>query len=399
MVSLLEALWDESEWERFYAYKTSLACPKAYAKTLRRLIDAHSYLPALEALSKGEAFPLPRRKLITKAYSDKKRVVYTYPEPYGSMLKLLTFLILRKYDFLFSGNLFSFRPRRSAKDAIRYLRTQREMPVLYAYKADISDYFNSLPVEALLLQLERTLQDDMPLYDFLSQLLREPCALVNGQTVAETKGIMAGTPQSSFFANLYLRELDASFAARAIPYARYADDIIVFGFSAAETEMHAQTIRSFLSAHGLNLNPSKEEHFTPETGWDFLGFHYQRGTTDIAPASVEKMKGKMRRKARALMRWKTRNSLDGKRAARAFIRAFNRKMFESLGDNELSWTKWYFPAISTTRSLHMIDAFAQEQIRWLYTGTRTKARFDLRYEEMKRLGYKSLVHEYFKGGE
>ncbi len=395
--SLLEKLGDRAEWERFYAYKTHLACPKAYAKKLRALIDSGQYEEAVRAVSEGAKAPLPRRAVISKLYSQKKRVVYTYPEPFGSALKLLTYLMLRAYDGMFSNTLYSFRPGTSAKDAVLRLRAACAGKELWAYKADISNYFNSLPVDRLLIRLKALLLDDPKLYAFLEGLLLEPRALWNGGIVEEEKGIMAGTPQSAFFANLYLSELDSAFEREGVPYARYSDDIIVFAKDKEEVCERAQRIRDFLSGAGLSMNPSKEQLFSPGEGWTFLGFCCKNGEVDIAPASVDKLKGKMRRKARALERWQKRSGASGTNAARAFIRVFNKKLLESPDDNELSWAKWYFSAINTDRSLHLVDCYAQECLRYLISGTRTKARFNVRYEALKALGYRSLVHEYYAG--
>ena len=83
----------------------------------------------------------------------------------------------------------------------------------------------------------------------------------------------------------------------------------------------------------------------------------------------------------------------------AFIRIFNSKLFEhradEMSDNELTWSKWYFPVINTDRSLKAIDHYAQECVRYLVSGTRGKARYRVSYEDMKALGLRSLVGEYY----
>ena len=417
-MSMLEQLSDEACWERFYAYKTSLACPKTFAKELRRFIDARGWEPVCEEIRKtaeeirqsGSAgdqeitFPLPSKAVISKQSSQKKRTVYTYPAPENTVLKLLTWLLLRKYDGLFSGSLYSFRPGITAKDAVRRLRRTKDINRMYSYKADISNYFNSVPVEKLLPMLSEALAEDPALLNFLSGLLTEPRVLDGsvphapdgGRVVTEQKGIMAGTPLSAFYANLYLRDLDRSFGERGIPYARYSDDIILFAKTAEERDACASEVGHFLAERGLSLNPDKEVFGAPEDGFTFLGFEFQEGYIDIAPVSVTKLKKKMRRKARALDRWHRRKGLSGEKAAAAFLRVFNRKLFAAEGDNELSWNRWFFPVITRTDRLHEIDLYAQDCIRFLAAGTRTKARFDVRYEDLKRLGYRSLVHEWYE---
>ena len=54
-----------------------------------------------------------------------------------------------------------------------------------------------------------------------------------------------------------------------------------------------------------------------------------------------------------------------------------------------------FPVITTTKSLHEIDLYAQDLLRFLISGTHTKSRFNVRYEDLKALGYRSLVNEYY----
>ena len=324
-MSMLEQLSDEACWERFYAYKTSLACPKTFAKELRRFIDARGWEPVCEEIRKtaeeirqsGSAgdqeitFPLPSKAVISKQSSQKKRTVYTYPAPENTVLKLLTWLLLRKYDGLFSGNLYSFRPGITAKDAVRRLRRTKDINRMYSYKADISNYFNSVPVEKLLPMLSEALAEDPALLNFLSGLLTEPRVLdgsrgiteprtpEESRIIIEQKGIMAGTPLSAFYANLYLRDLDRSFADRGIPYARYSDDIILFAKTAEERDACASEVGHFLAERGLSLNPDKEVFGAPEDGFTFLGFEFREGYIDIAPVSVTKLKKKMRRKARA----------------------------------------------------------------------------------------------------
>ena len=396
-MSLLDMLSDETVWNKFYEYKLSLACPKEFTGELRRFIDEKRYLPICEAINAGESFPIPRKSILVKTGTDKKRVVYTYPPDENTVLKLLTWLMLRKYDALFARNLYSFRPGKTAKDAVRDLLKTGTVMQMYSYKVDVHDYFNSVPVGRLLPMLRSALADDEGLYVFLSSLLSEPCVSDRGRIVTECKGIMAGTPLSSFYANLYLSGLDRHFEESGEIYARYSDDIIVFSSDEAEVKKQAEYIRSFLASYSLEVNPLKECFGSPEDGFVFLGFSCLGGKVDIAPVTVKKLKQKMRRKRDALMRWQKRNGIGGERAAKAFIRIFNSKLLESPRDNELSWSNWFFPVIDTADGLHEIDLYAQDCIRYLISGKHTKARYNVRYEDLKELGYHSLVHAYYEG--
>ena len=93
-MTMLSQLSDPECWESFYCYKTSLACPKAFASELRHFIDLRLYLPTCGKISRGERFALPKRSVISKLDTSKKRVIYTYPSAENTVLKLLTHLLL-----------------------------------------------------------------------------------------------------------------------------------------------------------------------------------------------------------------------------------------------------------------------------------------------------------------
>lgn len=392
-MSLIDKLSQEDVWREYLAYKKSNVGSKNYVKDLEKYIDDKKYLLVCDEINKGD-FPLPRKSMISKLSSDKKRTVYTYPYSENMVLKLLTWLVLRKYD-VFSSNLYSFRQKITAKDAVRKMvKESREKP-RYIYKADIHNYFNSIDIDRLLPVLKETLSDDERFYTFLQGLLKEDYVISENERIIEEKGIMAGTPIASFYANLYLSELDKRMEKKGVVYARYSDDILVMADSLEEVKALADEIRSFIIEAGLSINPDKESFFTPNEGWVFLGFCFDGKNVDIAPKTVEKLKGKMYRKSRSLLRWSDKNNIDGKKAAKAFIKKFNKKLLEGAEDNELTWSLWFFSVISTADSLKVIDNYAQDCIRYVATGKRTKKRFDFRYEDMKSLGYKSLVHEYY----
>lgn len=398
-MSITDMLGSREVWERFYQYKKSLACPKQVIDEIRQYIDDGKYITLAEEIKKGGPYPLPKRSVISKMSTQKKRVVYKYPRDFNMMLKLTTYLLLRQYNGCFADNLYSFRPGIMAKDAVRRIIRSPGIEKMFFYKADVSNYFNSVPADKFIPVLEKTLEDDPEICVFLKALLTNPYVISEGRTIEDEKGIMAGSPVSSFCANLYLKELDDHFASEGILYLRYSDDIIVFAPTEELRDSYADTIRRYLKDAGLDVNPAKEVTGSCAEGFDFLGFHIEGHKVDIAPASVHKLKAKMRRKARALMRWSAREGVSGEKRAAAFIRIFNRKLMETSDDRDLTWSYWYFPVINTDESLKVIDAYAQDQIRFLVSGTRTKSRYNVRYTDLKALGYKSLVNAYYIFGE
>lgn len=396
-MTLIEQLADEQTWNEFFSYKQQLGhLSQQHEKELQQFIGEKAYLKVLDRV-RTKGFPLPQKRLISKVNSDKKRVVYTYPTAENYLLKLLTYLLIRRYDRLFAPNLYSFRVRHGVKRAIQFLRGAENLSAKFVYKVDIHDYFNSVAVELLLPQLQRIMAYETECFQLIANLLTNPhVALPDGQIVCERKGIMAGVPLASFLANLYLNDLDWHFHRQGMLYARYSDDIILFASSAEEREMAIDYLHDYLQAHRLTINEKKEVVTEPSQKWTFLGVSFENGVFDVSEVSASKLKMKMRRKSRALLRWKARKGVDNDKAARAFVKAFNRKLYDNDAENELTWSRWFFPIINTTRTLTLIDHYMQDCLRYIATEKRTKGRYRFTYEEMKALGYRNLVHEYYR---
>ena len=64
-------------------------------------------------------------------------------------------------------------------------------------------------------------------------------------------------------------------------------------------------------------------------------------------------------------------------------------------DKEINWTKWAFGIINTTKTLEYIDSTVQSLLRSVASGKTGNARYRISYDELKKAGYKSLVHSYY----
>lgn len=394
-LSVLDQLRNEHFWIEFLEYKLSGENISKYEeKDLRKFISNEEYLPVVEKILTNQPFPLPQLRELNKKSTNKKRIVFVFDREENYILKAVAYL-LNQYDHLFPENLYSFRKDIGVKKAIADLVKNPHIIALYSYKVDIHDYFNSVDTDMVLTQLQTVLSNDKRLFDFICGIISEPNVRSKEEIMRCKKGIMAGIPISGFLANLYLKELDEWFAERNIIYARYSDDIIVFAETPELIAEYEQKIKSVLAEKKLEVNRKKEYRTIPGEPWEFLGFSVAVDGIDLAAISLQKMKDKMRRKARALVRWKNRTGACNERAILAFIRHFNRKFYDNPKQHEVTWCRWYFPTITTSKSLRILDEYMVSCVRYIATGKHTKANYNLRYEEIKELGYRSLVNAYY----
>jgi len=354
-------------------------------------------LEKARAFCDGEYEPaLPERMQIRKLGSDKKRVIYVFPLADRLMLKAVHYCLART-DVGLSPDCLAFRPGFSIHGAYRSV-IQRYRPEYVCIRIDVKNYFNSVPVDRMIKVLEETLPDEPGLVSSLVRVLRRNEVLENDRVIFDdNKGVMAGMPLSPLLANLYLTEFDRAAETWAVVYARYSDDMIFFCMPEDADELW-QKIESELGRYGLLRNEEKSCVVPPGQQWEFLGLSYREGRIGLSSGSVRKMKGKISRAARKLYRWKIRKEASTERAVRALIRKFQFKFYGSGDeDDEMTWSRWYFPVLSDAGDLRTIDAYMQEMIRYLDSGRHTKKNYkNLAYEKMRRMGYIPLAAAYYE---
>lgn len=395
-MNILEQMTLPDIWWDFLQYKIEKHnLVPSEQKMLKSYIEEQRFLPILNEIRQVEYQPpIPYKKEINKDGAKKKRVVYSYPEDFNVLLKMVAFR-LYEYDNIFSDNCYAFRRSFGVKDAIMRIRKTPNICNRYCLKVDISNYFNSIDVELLLARLQFMKEKDADLLHLFEKLLRADIAMENDVLVMEKRGAMAGTPISPFFANVYLSEVDRYFEDKGVLYFRYSDDILLFADTMEELQELQQELYDKLKGYHLSLNLDKVHISKPGEKWDFLGFSYVEGRVDLSQHTKIKIKKKIKRKAQALRRWARKKNLTGEHAAKGFIKAMNYKFFAMNKGTEFTWSRWFFPNLTTDKGLKEIDAYMQQYIRYCVTGKHNKGNYKITYEQMKKWGYRNLVHEYY----
>ena len=394
-VSIISQLTFQQTWEEFLAYRLLKGRFNWHEfNEADDFVEREDYLPLATKIAQGEGIGIPTKKLVNKMGSGKKREVYSFAPDEMLVLKLIAFL-LYKYDDQFAPNCYAFRRGLKASDTVFKINKAIHGKNMWAYKLDIHDYFNSIDIDILLPMLAEMLADDLPLYHFFEKLLTTNLAIINGQVIEEKHGVMAGTPTAPFLADVFLKDVDLYFYNQGVVYARYSDDIIMFATDYEQLIQYKNQMARFLAQYHLEVNPDKEKVYSPNEAYEFLGFKCHGHDIDISEATKQKMKGKISRKARALLQWSHKNHIDSEKAMKALINYFNRKFFESDDPETLTWSRWFFPVINQTDGLKEIDHYLQQYIRFISTGKHNKTNFRVNYERLKALGYKSLVNEYY----
>lgn len=347
-------------------------------------------------------FKVPTKTEVGKYKNSKKRTVYSFGEPQNTYLKAINYALQVNdyYRNKFCINSIAYQQGKSVK---RYIGAMSREIHMKKYKrnkfikTDFSDYFNSIDVNILSEKMrEFFLAQDADLYElFMGILTNEKVLIDNTYHYIKQKGVMAGLPISGYLANVFMNDVDWEMYRRHIYYTRYADDVIIL---TDNIERDKKIFIDLLEPLNVTLNPKKIDEGDTNDGVTFLGFYFGDGHIDISRRAIDKMKSRIRRRSKWFSKWLTKNNVRREVAAKTFIKGMNKKLFTRSSEDGTCWMEWYGKNITKVDSLKEIEEYMCQYVRYILSGKQKgyKKNAEIPYETLKKLGYRSLVNEYWK---
>ncbi|MGH7428765.1 MAG: group II intron reverse transcriptase/maturase [Candidatus Methylomirabilaceae bacterium] len=264
-------------WERVRRNKgaagvdgVTLAAVEAYG--------AERMLAELQAaLRQGTYHPSPvRRVVIPKPHGGVRPL--GIPTVKDRVAQAAAKLVLEPiFEADFSSSSYGYRPRRRTTDALEAIRTAFPRGYVFAFDADIADFFGQIDHDRLLRMLGERISDRRML-KLVAKWLK--AGVLDGSEFRET---VAGTPQggviSPLLANVYLSALDREWERSGNSLGvlvRYADDFVILCRTARSLADAERLVRHTLAGIGLELHPDKTRKVDlrqGREGFDFLGCH------------------------------------------------------------------------------------------------------------------------------
>jgi len=199
----------------------------------------------------------------------------------------------------FAAQSYGFRPGRGCKDALKRVEELLKESRVWVVDADIKSYFDTIPQNALMERVGRRIADGRVL-GLIEGYLKAGVM----ESIKEWEPSEEGTPQgaviSPLLANIYLDPLDWDMAGGGFEMVRYADDFVVLCQSKEEAQKALEKIAVFIESNGLKLHPEKTRivDASQRGGFDFLGYHFERGMKWPRKKSMDKIKDTIRSKTR-----------------------------------------------------------------------------------------------------
>jgi RNA-directed DNA polymerase len=241
--------------------------------------------------------PAPvRRVWIDKPGSTEKRPLGIPTVRDRVVQTALRYALEPIFEREFAAHSYGFRPNRGCKDALRRVDQLLKEGYTWVVDADLRKYFDTIPREGLLEQVRKRMADGRVL-GLIEAYLKQQ--VMDGLAAWTPDG---GTPQgaiiSPLLANIYLDPLDHAMEAAAVEMVRYADDLVILCRSREQAEAGLGMLRQWTAEAGLTLHPEKTRvvDAAQRGGFDFLGYHFERGFRWPRKKSLDKLKTALREK-------------------------------------------------------------------------------------------------------
>ncbi|MBT7736278.1 hypothetical protein HN709_01190, partial [Candidatus Peregrinibacteria bacterium] len=198
------------------------------------------------------------------------------------------------FEEMYSPFLFSYRSSQpsyyAAKSiAKRYKKNYGEDTI---FQADITEYTENINKAILEKKLKETgLPTDVLR---LLRLYMTNSILRDDEVIYPDKGVIQGVPLMTFFANIYLNDLDKIIGKKVSLYRRVGDDFILFD----KNKERIEELRDFMLKEtkmlGLSISEKKTRLINSSESFKFLGYIFENKGISIKESSIN----------RAFIRWR-----------------------------------------------------------------------------------------------
>jgi len=248
-----------------------------------------------EQLRDGKYRPLAvRRTWINKPGSTEKRPLGIPAVRDRVVQTALRHALEPIWEAEFAETSYGFRPGRGCRNALRRVDELLKHGYTWVVDADLKKYFDTIPHDRLMEAVRQRIADGRIL-DLIESYLQ--AGVMDGNEMQESE---LGTPQgaviSPLLSNLYLNDLDHEAARQGFAMVRYADDFVILCRSQEEADRALVWVRDQVEAKGLTLHSEKTRlvDATQKGGFDFLGYHFERGMRWPRKKSLDKLKERIR---------------------------------------------------------------------------------------------------------
>lgn len=326
---------------------------------------------------------------------------------------------------------YAYRKGKSAPLPAQTISSYLQSGYSFAFDADLSKYFDSIPHIKLLNRLAKAiggkrtktyelvrrfiLTDYVPYKTYKyakqkGQLVRHKIFhWKKPRRVKRTKGIPQGGVLSGLLANLYLHDFDAWVVDTLgkkidLKYIRYADDFVILARSCEDLEVIHKKVKTKISKLGLSISEEKTDKYDVRVkGLDFVGFHFDGKTIKVRSKNIERYKKRISEAIETPPKYVI-DANKPKTTLKWLIRRVNNKVQGHSGIEECpvcgqtrigpprSWIT-FFKTVTDANQIRELDKWTRQVIyQYMYKAHKIRIGRSL----LRKLGFRSLINQKYR---
>ncbi len=215
------------------------------------------------------------------------------------MLAALKLVMEPIFENEFQESSYGFRPGRGSKDALREVDGLLKAGYTHVVDADLANYFDTIPHEALMILIENRISDGRVLKLIRSYLSQEIMSGLDSWT--PVSGSPQGAVISPLLANVYLHPLDSLMHRKGYRMVRYVDDFVILCRSSEQAHCALAEVQNWVEQNGLSLNTDKThvgDCTVAGQGFEFLGYRFEAGNRLVRKKSLKALRDRVRSKTK-----------------------------------------------------------------------------------------------------
>jgi RNA-directed DNA polymerase len=234
-----------------------------------------------------------RRHYIPKPGSQEQRPL-GIPTVRDRVVQTALRLVLEPiFEQEFAEHSYGVRPGRGCNDALRRVDDLLKAGYTYVVDADLKSYFDTIPHDGLMALVGQKVSDGRVLS--LIEAFLQQGVLDGVREGTPERGSPQGAVISPLLSTIDLNPLDHRMAQEGVEMVRSADDFVIRCRSPEEAARALARVQTGTAAAGLSLHPTKTRIVhARETGFDFLGYRFDRGQRYPRAKSLKKLKDTIR---------------------------------------------------------------------------------------------------------
>jgi group II intron reverse transcriptase/maturase len=234
---------------------------------LQRNLMRH-LLQCREAVLAGRYQPEPLRQFTMAKPDGKQRIISAQYLQDKLVQRALLIVLEPMAEAIFHHDSYAYRRGRSVKMALDKARERIRIGQDWLVDADISKFFDTIPLTLLQKKLKAFVKDADAL-SLIDKWLKQ--GVHSSSLFGTSRGISQGAVLSPLFCNLFMNEFDQALSNAHIPFVRFADDFLLFAIEQAQAEKAREFARKKLDELGLTLHPEKTRVVRSSRQVIFLG--------------------------------------------------------------------------------------------------------------------------------